>query len=463
LFRALHPFRSRRLAVLSAAVALGATACSGPPEEPPDVVLVVLDTLRPDRLGLGGAPADPAPFLGALARTGATFPRAVSTSSWTAPSTASLLTGLYPTQHGVVSGMFARQRMGMEQMELNRFPESLETCAETLRRHGYRTFGVASNYNIGPEIGFDRGFDRFVRLENVPLGDRVRVGHRGDADEDTTATHVSADAGVALEQLEAWREDLEAGGPRFLYLHLNDVHRPYIVQEPWHRPRPDAEPLAAYDSEIAHMDHVLSRIWRGFGLAESTIVAVVSDHGEAFGEHGYSGHSRGLDAEVQRIVFIFHGPGVRPGLHPEIVSLVDVLPTLLELAGLAPADQPVAGTSLVPLIRGDERRPELSDHLEARLVFGHKETFNDRIPDFWSVQVGSWKAVQVVGKWRLFDLARDPGETRDVSAEHPELLERLKAEAERFAARGAFAAGDTVRVELDDESVDILRSLGYAD
>ena len=439
--------------------ALAATGCApDPPPPPPDVVVVVLDTLRPDHLGFLGYPRETAPFLARLARTGAVFPEALSTTTWTAPATASLVTGLYPTRHGVLSGLrFHREGIAATaagaKIRLHRLPSDVETLPETMRRSGYRTYGVASNVNFDAELGFDRGFDRFQRLRNVKVADDAAPG-------DSTATRMSAEARSALDQLEAWGDEIRAPGPVFLYLHLNDVHRPYRIRDAWHHPDPNPD-RAAYASEIGYVDHWLRRIWQAFDLEDNTIALFVSDHGEAFGEHGYGGHSRGLDQEVQRVLFFVHGPGVRPGFRPERASLVDVLSTVLELAGLPPRE--TAGVSLAPILTGDDREGDTRRRLEERAVFGHKETFRDRMPDFWSVHRGPWKAQLAVEGWSLFDTVADPGERTDLASERAEVLAELQREARQFAAAESAAVADTVTIHLDAEDLEVLRSLGYAD
>ena len=431
-----------------------------PPPAPPNIVLVVHDTLRPDHLGFSGYSRETAPFLAKLARGGAFFPEALSTSSWTAPATASLLTSLYPTQHGVVVGLFVQRQWltpdsdTTASTDLNRLPREARSWPELLRDQGYRTFGVTSNINIGSEIGFDRGFDRFHRLKNP------RPADTGS----TRVKSASASAEDILEQLIVWEDEILDSEPFFLYLHFNDVHKPYAVHKPWHRAPedPDDADLAAYDSEIGYADDAFQRIHERFALSENTIVVVVSDHGEAFGEHGYQGHARGLEPEVQRTLLLISAPdhGVSPNLRPETVSLVDVLPTVFDLAGLAVVPG-LEGRSLRNLV-GIGRAPaaELAA-LEERPLFGHKDPLTDRIPDTWSVQKGEWKAVFTGGAWQLFDLTADPGEHSDVTAQHPEILRGLQEDLAAFQERARPVGSETTSIEMDRERVEILRSLGY--
>lgn len=136
-----------------------------------DVVLITIDTLRPDHLGFLGYPRDTAPYLSSLARGSVVFRRAFSTSTWTAPATASLLTSRHPQDHGVRSGFFVDRKRaspaGATAIRLPRLPDSMPTLPEFFHDHGYETFGITANVNVGPEIGFDRGFDHFARLHRL--------------------------------------------------------------------------------------------------------------------------------------------------------------------------------------------------------------------------------------------------------------------------------------------------------
>ena len=215
----------RPKAVLAGVVVLGGgcflfTAFySRPPSDslPPNVVVILIDTLRPDYLGIYGHEPETAPFLSRIAARSTVFTRAFSTSSWTAPSTASLFTSVYPHRHGVHTGFLAHKqqvealkRDGEATIEVNRIADDLTTLPEFFRDQGYATFGMASNRNIGDEEGFTRGFDRFFKAYELP-------------------------AEVIYNEIESWKEEMEESRPYFLYLHLNDVHMPYLERQPYHR------------------------------------------------------------------------------------------------------------------------------------------------------------------------------------------------------------------------------------
>ena len=361
--------------------------------QPPNVLVVLMDTLRPDHLGFYGYPRETAPFLAELAARSTVFLEACSTSSWTAPATASLFTGLYPSRHGVLEGFAAHQRRaeqirreGSSTLRLTRLPAAAATLPELFAGGGYRTFGVATNMNIGPEVGFDRGFDRFRKLKwNPDDPDRPPAVARVD-----DRTHASAEEAYA--QLLEWEEEIRAGEPFFLYLHLNDVHKPYYGMAPWFRDSPDPRQraISAYNSEISYADGVIRKIYERFGLAQGGVTVLLSDHGEAFGEHGLEGHSRGLYRELNRILLMVSAPdlGVESGRRSERVSINDVLPTLLELVGLG-APEDLDGSNLLPLLRGEAGRA--SRRLAQRTLFAHRKATDTNT---WAIMRGPCKLIE---------------------------------------------------------------------
>jgi arylsulfatase A-like enzyme len=321
------------LALTCVACDRGVAPFAGAPPAGPNVVVIVIDTLRPDHLGFLGYERETAPFLSELASRSQVFTEAVSTSSWTAPSTASLFTGLHPLRHGVVMGVMAhgvragnRAANEVEPITLNRLPSTVPTLPERFHDAGYRTYGIAANPNIGDDIGFARGFDRFELLEKRhadPEKDEGRAVLPGN---------VRWASGREMhEQLSDWRAEMtERDRPFFLYLHFNDVHEPNYAHPAWyHEPLGARVVMAAYDSEIGYLDDVLRTIYEDLALSKDSIVAVLSDHGEAFGEHGRYRHRRGLYGEINRILLMLGGPGVGSGVVPQRVSISSVAPTLL--------------------------------------------------------------------------------------------------------------------------------------
>lgn len=180
----------------------------------PNVVVVLIDTLRPDYLGFYGYKKETAAFLAKIAKKSFVFTRAFSTSSWTAPSTTSLFTSKYPHRHGVMEGFFANKiratalrKTGKAEIFLNRIPKDLTVLPEIFKSMGYATFGMATNLNISDKIGFDRGFDLFNYKHQAP-------------------------AEVVYEWVKQSQGRINNSKPFFLYLHPNDVHWPYHKHYP---------------------------------------------------------------------------------------------------------------------------------------------------------------------------------------------------------------------------------------
>jgi arylsulfatase A-like enzyme len=454
----------RRRIALALLLAVG---CADAAPRRPDIVVVLLDTVRPDRLGVYDASLDTAPFLTGLAQRSTVFLDAVSTSGWTAPATASLFTSLHPLRHGVTLGMVIHERRQKQRpgggtvIELNRIPAEVATLPQVLADLGYRCFGVTTNPNIGPEVGFERGFDRFERIERI---------ERRPRDRDTDLEVVGStgwrwgNAEEVQSVVAAWREEIAASRPYFLYLHFNDAHEPYQVRRPWFAAPQDrtGRAEAAYVSEIGYLDDVLGRLYRELGLERDAILVVVSDHGEAFGEHGRRYHHRGLYRELNQIVLMVSAPslGIEARLAPERVSILSVLPTLLDLLG-EPVPPDLDGWSLAPLLLDDPERGALERRLRERVLIAHREEMEVDAPPTWAVMKGSWTLIREGGRSELYDVASDPGQRSDLAMRHPEIRSDLEEALADFRSATEGADSERVEVELDARTVEGLEALGY--
>ena len=419
--------------------ALAFAGCGARPPLPSDwnVVVILIDTLRADHLPFYGYPVATAPYLSELAERGTVFRRAHSSSSWTAPATASLFTSLHPFQHGVMTGMAASRSL---KIELNRIPEELLTLGELFRDQGFRTFAVTDNLNICEAEGFDQGFDFFQNY------------------------HFSTAPALNAKVLE-WESELRAAERYFLYLHYVDPHIPYRPREPWYvaGETEQQDTLNRYDSEIRFTDEYIRALGERLGWHERTLVVVLSDHGEEFGEHGGTKHGRTLYREVLDIPLLFYAPGLLPGEQTVMarVSIIDVLPTLAELIGAAPSPQ-FEGESLLPLLGGD---PGAVRTLYADLYRRRKSVVGESGPLLLqSVIRGDLKLITSnSGPDLLFDLEIDPWEQddrRDVDRDEAtalrDLMDTLRAEASSYASEG-------FEVTLTPAERERLRSLGYVD
>jgi arylsulfatase A-like enzyme len=433
----------------------GCRRVAQPGPERPNVVLLVIDTLRADRLPFYDYERETAPFLSELAERGVVFERAWSTSSWTAPSTASILTGLYPNQHGVTQGIRITRQLqeGADPtLELNRIPSELGTLPERMRELGYRTFGVADNPNICAAMGFADGFDRF-----------------------SSSSDRGSDALNA--RLFDWLPEIERSEPWFVYLHYMDPHAPYLEREPYFDlselppigppGTPGQRIHAAYDSEIRALDDRVRAAFEALGAERDTVVLFLADHGEELRQRGTEQHGFKLFSELNRVPLVIVDP-TRAAAVERVradVSQVDVLPTLLEIAGLdAGVMERLAGQSLVPLY---ERAS--GGGVGARTVWSMRQRAEARGGDeLRSFQSGRYKLIQRLDGdgalvWQhLFDLEQDWPETLDLAAQAPEPLAGLEASWSWFAENAELAVGlEGVELELSDDELESLRSLGY--
>ena len=463
------------------AAALTAFGCGGEEQSPPNIVLIVIDTLRADRLSGYGYSRPTTPHLDDLAARGVRFEQASAVAPYTRPSTASILTGVYPSIHGAVTN------------DRDSIAEGLPTLAERLRTAGYHSEGLIRNGNVAEEFGFGRGFDRYRR------SDQVFKGGLSTEERSELRTISSVDDSILAEQALALLEHpLES--PFFLYLHLQGGHDPYTPPR-GHRLAP-REPLtdsverfyqqgsmergnvlgkmqrgvipldavsrrqvsSLYDGEVAFADDQVGRILRGIeelGLGHQTIVMVTADHGEELWDHGGMGHGRSLYEEQLHVPWIIAGPGIHPRAISTPVSLIDVTPTLMEFAGLDP-DPSLNGRSLAGVIRGEESEAEL------RPVFSEGFTFVNQFGDplfFRSIRLGQRKLILDFREQRkrLFDLEADPGESNDLleleSTSGRTLLRTLiRIHRENLESPWGFqAASNTVSPDIRAE----LRALGY--
>ncbi|WP_437735427.1 sulfatase-like hydrolase/transferase [Sorangium sp. So ce1335] len=376
----------------AAAVVAAAAAPAAPSaQQRPDILLVTLDTVRADHTSAYGYHRATTPRLAELASRGALFERAYAASSETQRAISPLVTGRRLNRA-------ARDRRAWPTL----LPEN-DTLAERMKRAGYLTAAVSSFTWISRERGFDQGFDRFESVY-------------GDAHPEREATgHLAVKKAIDLLAAHAQRAE-----PVFLWLHLFDAHERYIAHPGI---RFGSGRTAAYDGEIAYVDRQLGALLDAVAAgprAGRTAVIVHGAQGEGLGEHGPVGHGVELYEEVIRVPLVVALPGAAPGRYPHPVSTVDIAPTVLDLGGAEATA--VEGSSLAAIAAGAERAPRgpvfartarrsalVDGHL--KLIVAHRKK-RDRL--------------------FLFDLERDPRETRDLSGERPDDLARLREKLPAF-------------------------------
>jgi len=428
-----------------------------------NILLILIDTLRPDRLGHYGYARPTSPNLDALAADSWVFREMVAPAPWTKPSVASLFTGLYPSHHGIGTAGWTEKEAGGSISADALHPE-IQTLAELLAEGGYRTAAFGENHHLIPRFGFDQGFSRYeLQLSGPNYLSSIDV----------------------LPRFHDWL-DADDGEGFFAYLHFVDVHFPYQPPEGyagrWAGPAPDKDyntvafmdwaqkreregPLElapeiarhmsdTYDEEIRFLDAQIGALLDDLkqrGLYEDTLVIVTSDHGEEFMEHGEIAHATSLYDVLLKVPLLvkFPCPGPRCGgrIVDEQVELLDVMPTILEAAGL---DVPafVQGRSLL----------EPSNEAAERIAVGE-------YGEWVSLRSRQFKYIlsHENGTRELYDLRADPGELHNLAGERPDVmaafeirLDAWRDELEKAPVR------ERLTVTVDEETQKALEALGYA-
>ncbi|HXJ35539.1 MAG TPA: sulfatase [Candidatus Eisenbacteria bacterium] len=444
----------------------------------PSVVLISIDTLRADRMrALGGRGL--MPNLDRLAAAGVLYERAIAQSSWTLPSVASFLTGLHPSRHGAGWAL-----NGFDLLARAPLRSGTWTVAQGLRAAGYRTHAVVANPYLALPFGLAQGFDTY---DNVSLESEMAICLRttlaarlvGPA----LGTRVSGNGDVVTQRGLRRLRELRAGArdqPYFLWLHYIDPHAPYgcggdksfrgdtLLAEIEHdgaelrdrfeaiarlrageirlSPAEKAQMVALYDAGVADVDRCLGEILDAVAPGDDTLIAVVSDHGEEFWEHGGVEHGHTFYDELVRVPLVLAGAGLpRDHRVAELVRLIDLPPTMFDLLHL-PAPSDLDGTSML--------RPTGAERVALceGLLFAE-----DKV----AIRTARWKYVRSAnGKEELYDLETDRLELRDVAASAD-----LEWARELIAASGAGAPQAEC---IDDHAADgpaireALRHLGYA-
>ena len=425
---------------ISALCLIGFVACSqGEPEDPndtlgfttsgrPSILLITLDTTRADHLEPYGAKNAETPALSGLADEGIVFERAVAVAPITAPTHASLLTGLYPARHGVRNNL------------THHLPEDIPTLAEWLSGAGYRTAAFVSAIVLERRYGLNQGFEVY--------DDDLRSASASRETRMTTERPAEATADLAL----AWLDAIDTGEPYFLWVHFYDPHLPYTPPSPWAESFPDRP----YDGEIAYMDSHVGRLLQHPRVADDEVVVVaVGDHGEGLGEHGEQAHGLLVYDSTIRVPWILRLPNGPAGVRIKAqVSQVDLVPTITDMIGLKTESgiEELEGTSLLPLLKTDDWTAE-------RLLFAESEVpfFSYGWARLRTVHQGALKFIDAPVE-ELYDLQHDPAESQNLAADRTSDARRLAAAIEVWAA-GQGDPDSTVAV--DSETAEQLRALGY--
>ncbi len=410
-----------------------------------NIVFVLIDTLRADRLSAYGYERPTSPILEGLVASGIRFDDAIAQSTWTKTSMASIWSSTYPATNRIT-----RYPHGL--------PDEFPSPAELLRENGYRTVGMWRNGWVAPNFGFAQGFDYYFKPSVQ--------GQRPHMRQDNPSAHRLP--GTDFDLTMAATEFLGRAGDEkfFLYIHYMDVHQ-YVYDE---NSDFGSSYSDIYDNSIHWVDANLGTVVAALQdeeLMERTILMVASDHGEAFYEHRYEGHARDLYRETTHVPLVIALPFrlKQPIYVQEPVENIDIWPTLLDLAGL-PELPGAEGRSLVPAILSAARGETGSNGAAPRFAqldrtWGRRGAEPEPLV---SVQEGRYRLFQPVagpGRPELYDAVEDPGEQKDLASERPEDVERLQGLVDEYMASPEAVWGSPEEVPLSDLMLGQLRALGY--
>jgi arylsulfatase A-like enzyme len=475
----------RRLALALLALGCGAGA-------PPDVLLITVDTLRPDRLSCYGYARRQTPGIDRLAAEGLLFEHARADAPWTTPSMASVLTGVYATRHGLQS------------TSVHRLRDEARTLAEILAEHGYDTAAVIGSFPLDSIYRLDQGFAHYDDTFTKPIW--VFPDHEPQ--------HVESEFGESLEDramFTLWkaandsrRDDAEVTDAAIAWL-ARERERPFFLwvhyfgphgKPDWRVPPEQREQLHldSYDSELAETDRQIARLLAELdarGLARDTLVVLHADHGESLGEQRYVGHGMLVNEATLRIPLLLRWPArLEAGRRvAKLAQNVDILPAVLEAAGIEPPPG-LDGTSLLALALTDAPAPRVA-YMESYYAAHSGFAKPVALADGTQAKLGLVRRGVLEGRWKyvrteahplfdvpaaeapaipealaraqyheeLFDLAA--GDVFDVGSRHPEVLAHMRAllDAQLARARGGEPAP---AAPLDPEMRERLEALGYA-
>ena len=415
------------------------------PGNRPNVIFILVDTLRADRLGCYGRSGNLSPWMDELAREGILCQRAIATAPWTLPSVASYFSGLFPSVHKVTNYTEAMEEIGSPGGTVRYFGDQFTTFPELLQNNGYLTAGFSANPFISETLGFAQGFDHF----------------------DSSFAANETPGNIVNEAALNWLKMRDRSKPFFLYLHYMDIHDPYRADDRFVDPLVDAvsrqpqksslsqhelvkhghffaKSALAYQNNPKHISlFTYAEYWRArydagvpqineylnqlrarliqMKLWDDTYVIITADHGESLGEHGAWAHGLSAHQDQLHVPLILRWPGHIPAdrrITPT-VRLFDVLPTLLEQLNI-PLPEKIQARSFADLISGPnsgstQRPPAFAEAVKQR-------------PNEKALVLDNWKLLAYLNRdhFALYDLDRDPTEKQDVAADFPDVVDKLK-------------------------------------
>jgi arylsulfatase A-like enzyme len=424
-----------------------------------NLIIIMLDAARPDHYGFFGYERNTTPHEDKLLSSSVVFSEAYATASNTNTSTASLYTSQFPDTHGVVGVMTP-------------LTEEAPTLSECMKGAGCRTAAFIANAAVSDCFGFARGFDEYnhVARQAKKLAPGLAIG-KG-----------RVDARLMLENAIPWFKEHEEER-FFAFLHFLEPHDPYTPPLPYSEmffDEPSAwrnRTMTMYDGNLAYVDHMLGKMFGELddtGLLDKSVIVLLADHGEAFGEHGHWAHESTVYQEMIRVPLAFHLPpecGAAAQVRSEVICLTDVMPTLLDLFGIEPP-KTMQGRSRLALLAGES---ETEPGLAVSRARGNDKTGGRKrpfalsyaltVPGYTLILAEEGKRVE------LYDRQEDPTQQEDVAADRPDLLAELRLQFQEWVDTqrvtpvvlpgGRVYTSSTREVELDEVTRKQLEALGY--
>jgi arylsulfatase A-like enzyme len=472
----------------------GSQGASLPTSQRPNVILIVLDTLRADHLSCYGYERKTSPRIDALAQEAIKFDNCYSTANWTVPGHASIFTGKYSVSHGAHKSLSESASNRSPANPFFCYPLSQEelTLAEILKGEGYQTAAIISNFGcVTPMFGLDQGFDFFFnkpsftyRSATATLMQKTKFLFDEIGPYQSRFRLAETINGEVFDWLDGERQE---NVPFFLFINYMDTHDPYFPPPAYQRLYPGKIPgrmgdvhiygerhlsvseeekqhlISQYDGEIAYLDESLARLLakvKAEGLFEESVIVVTSDHGEYLGEHTLYGHSIGLYNPVLKVPLLIKphagcGHSLDSSMR-KVVQTIDILPTILTILDI-PLPEGIQGNSLT----GDVAHPIVAEH---DVGPGYRSTFGGRFASEHTalIEDGYKLILSKTGDAELFNLSEDPGETENLAGSREYLSLQLSAAVEEWRNSVTVKDLETAPVpELDEESLRNLKALGY--
>jgi arylsulfatase A-like enzyme len=445
---------------------------AGESADRPNVLLIIVDTLRADRLPPYGYAGIEAPAFGRLATDGIVYRHAFAQASWTKPSIAAIMTGLYPSTHQAVH-------------KNSLLPDDVTTLAEALQAAGYTTVGLPNNENIFPTRNFQQGFDVYDPLEpefffhatesafHLAFYNQLRLIRERFLSQSKHVEQYYQDAAAVNRRAGEWLEQLQGReGPFFLFLHYMEPHDPYFphpydgtgyarVNNP--NPSPDLARVYSdtYDGEIAYLDAHLGELFLRLeeaGLYDDLLIVLTADHGEEFHEHDGWWHGTTLYDEQIHVPLMVKLPGNAwsGAVIDALVRSIDIPPSILT----------AAGAPIPPAMQGHDVFPDSSGSAQGQVYVFSEEDLEGNV--LQSVRGSEWKLILAnegnprgLAPQELYHMTTDPGETTDLASREPEVAGALREQASETAAYALEVSVEAQEAEHSDVERERLKALGY--